>query len=204
MLRHGVTLVELILFMAIASIMGLAIMPLMFSSTENRLLQESIAHIENNGPQLMQIIGKRVRESERILDPLPGNTSNVLAIQTSSGAISPTIFGVLTGAVIQIEKNVHQTISATEVSVDNFLVRNISNGYSTGITVSFTLSRSLRLEAPRYYEQAFQSSFTQFPKNSRTGDPCGCALPGCTGTDRYAWQICTSSCQNAVTQLDCN
>lgn len=203
MLRRGVTLVELILFMAIAAIMGLALMPLLFSSTENRLLQESVAHVENNGPQLMQVIGRKVRDSERILDPLPGGTSEVLAIQMSSGSLTPTIFGVVTGAMLQIEKTTQQTISASEVSVQDFRVRNISNGQSTGVTISFVLTRSLRLEAPRFYTQSFQSTFTIFPKNVLTGNTCGIALPGCTGNNRYTWQVCDPGAENAATQIDC-
>ncbi len=203
MLRRGVTLVELILFMAIAAIMGLALMPLLFSSTENRLLQESVAHVENGGPQLMQVIGRKVRDAERILDPLPGATSKVLAIQMSSGSLTPTIFGLLTGAMLQIEKTTQQTISASEVSVQNFLVRNISNGQSTGVTISFVLARSLRLEAPRFYTQTFQSTFTIFPKNVLTGNICSYALPGCTAGNRYAWQVCDPGAENATAQMDC-
>lgn len=204
MYRRGVTLVELILFLAIASIMGLALMPLLFSSTENRLLQESVAHIENNGSQLMQVFATRVHESEKILDPLPGTSSKVLALQMSSGSLSPTIYGLLTGAIIQIEGTVQQTISASEVSVQDFLVRNFSNGQSTGVTISFKLTRALRLEAPRYYTQTFQSSFTAFPKNTLTGNTCGFALPGCGTGNRYNWQICNPNVANAYAQMDCH
>ena len=203
MLRRGVTLVELILFLAIAAIMGLALMPLLFSSTENRLLQETVAHVENNGSQLMQVIGRQVRESEKVLDPPVGTVGKVLALQLASGSLTPTIFGLLTGAMLEIQKTTQQTISASEVSVQNFRVRNISNGQSTGVTISFTLSRSLRLEAPRFYTQTFESSFTTFPKNTLTGNTCSFALPGCGIGNRYAWQVCDPTAENVVTQMDC-
>ncbi len=203
MQRSGVTLVELILFMAIAAIMGLAMMPLLFSSTENRLLQESVAHVENNGSQLMQTIGRQIRESEKILDPPPGMVGPVLALQSSSGSLNPMIFGVLTGSMLQIQKNIQQTISASEVSVVDFRVRNTSNGNSTGVTISFKLTRALRLEAPRYYTQSFQGSFTSFPKNTFVGNNCSYALPGCSSDTRYAWQLCNPTAENASAQMDC-
>lgn len=201
--RRGVTLVELLLFLAIAAIMGVAMMPLMFSSTENRVLQESIAHVENNGSQLMQVIGAAVRDAEKILDPLPRETGPVLALQMSSGSLTPTIFGTLTGSVLRVQKITHEIISANEVAVENFRVRNVSNGYSTGVTISFKLSRTLRLEAPRIYSQQFQSTFNMFTKNTLRGDSCGLALPGCTGGDHYSWQVCDPLAENATRQLDC-
>lgn len=203
--RPGVTLVELILFLAIAAIVGLAIIPLLFSSTENRLLQESISLVENNGGQIMQIIGKNVRGAEKILTPPAGTSAKVMALQTASGATYPTIFGILTGALLMIQKTNQQAISSTEVAVQNFQVRNVSNGTSTGVIISFTVLRTLRLEAPRVYTQYFESWFTLYPKNITTGNSCGAALPGCIiGSNRYTWQVCSGTgAQNAAAQMTC-
>ena len=209
--RPGVSLVELLIFIAIISIVGAALVPLLFSSTESRMLQESMSLVEANGSQLMQVIGKSIRESDRIIDPPAGQTKKQLALQTSSGGLSPTVFGILSGALLRIQKTTSQQMSAQEVSVSNFNARNTGNGTSTGISISFTVSRTIRLSAPRQYRQTFQTFFSLYPKDVLTD--CTFELvvsPACTlGGTHYRWGVsttndCSGSCTTTTPiQLEC-
>lgn len=204
--RPGITLVELLIFIAIIAIVGTSLVPLLFSSAESRLLQESIAFVETNGSQVIQIIGKSVREADRILLPAKGGTGHVLMLQMSDAESSPVVFGTLTGAVLKFQHEDIQTISGSDVSIENFSVRNTGNGTSTGVYVSFVVSRTIRLRAPRTYRQTFQTFVGLYPKDVTRDCACECTAPVCSlGGTHFSWYMLTPSCGlvSPAEQLDC-
>lgn len=203
--RPGVTFIELLLFLAIISIVGVLIMPLLFASTENRLLQESIALVEHNGTIILQTFGRNARHAERIIAPAIGAKSTVVALQTSSGGTNPTIMGINSGAFVVVKGLERTVISSPQVAVQDFRIRNTSTSTDRqSVTVSFTVSRTIRLSAPRQYQQRFEGLFTLYPVDVLQGDACSCATPGCIDSQNYSWQVCVSgSCENAATELVC-
>jgi len=208
--KRGFTLIELLVVIAIIAILGVALIPLLFSSTESRLLQESMSQVETNGSQMMQIIGRKIREADRIVYPPKGQVKPVLVLQTSSGGLTPTTFGLLTGALLMIERTQSQRLSGNEVAVESFSARNTGNGTSTGVSISFTIARTLRLSAPRQYRQTFQTFFSLYPKDILSDCDCDLVTPLCTaGNTHFSWgvsttAICGSTCTiTSPIQLDC-
>ncbi len=204
-LRHGSTLIELLLFMAILAAVGVSMLPLLFSATEDRLLQQTVATVEQNGVQLLQTIGYHVRHAEKIVAPLARENGSVLTLQTESGGTNPTIIGISSGALILIRGASRQVISSSQVAVESFTVQNTSTTEGRGsVLVRFRLSRTIRLQAPRRYGQSFEGVFTTFPDDALQGDDCQCAQPGCASASLYVWQLCESgTCETAQTQLQC-
>lgn len=199
------SLVELLLFAAIAGIIGVAIVPILFLAAENRLLQQTASLVEQNGVQAMQQIAFQLHKSERVIDPLTNETGAVLALQSGSGALDPTIIGINSGALILIKHNVRQVLTSSQVAIEDFVVRNTSvSPSSQSVSISFRVSRTLRLRAPRTYSRPFETVLTLFPVHVLRGNPCGCALPGCRGSNTYDWQICEGGlCLTASSPLDC-
>ncbi|TSC59101.1 MAG: Uncharacterized protein Greene041619_123 [Candidatus Peregrinibacteria bacterium Greene0416_19] len=207
--RPGVTFIELLLFIAILAMSSVMMLPLLFSGTENRLLQETISLVEHNGTQILQTLGQQVRHAERVIDPSLGGAKTVLALQTSSGATSPTIFGVSSGSFMMIQHTARQVISSPQVAVENFRVTNTSqSGSRQSVKVSFRISRSIRLAATRSYVQDFEALYTLYPRDRPTGGACGtgaCGLPGCSDSTHYAWQVCEAgACLTATDGMVCN
>jgi hypothetical protein len=189
--------------MAVLAVVGYSIIPVLFSMTEARLFQQTVASVEQNGQQMLQDIGSAVRGSERILGPLPLASGSVLALQKTSGMINPVIIGVSSGSFVLVEKTLHQVLSSPEVTIDHFVVRNTSQGLGQSVRVSFTISRLVKLQAPRRYSRDFEGVFTVFPRDVIRND--GCALPGCGPTGTYTWQVLDAgTCKNAQTLLDCH
>ncbi len=203
--RPGLTLIELLLFVAIFAVVAMSTIPLFFASTEDRLLQQTVSIVEQNGTQILQTIGASVRQSERVILPARQGTGTLLHLQTGSGTSNPTIIGVSSGALIMVQHTDRQVISSTQVAVSNFSVRNTSTSDSRpSIYVRFTLSRTIRLQAPRSYVKTFEGVFTLPPTDLPVGNACGCALPGCGDSQTYVWQVCEAgTCLTASTPLQC-
>lgn len=202
--RPGTTLIELLLFTAILVIVSVSVIPILFYATEDRLLQQTASVVEQNGTQLLQTIAYRVRHAERIISPSPGTAGSVLVLQTSSGATNPTIIGISTGAMLFIHHTIQETLSSTQVAVEDLEFRNTSTSATRqSVQVTFRLSRTIRLQSPRSYSRQFEAVFTVFPDDDLHEEDCVCAVPGCAG-DYYAWQVCEEAqCLTAQTELEC-
>ncbi len=204
-LRPGTTLIELLIFIVILALVAVAVLPLLFTATEDRLLQQTISIVEQNGAQLLQTIGYEARHAERIILPAIGASGSILTLQTGSGGTNPTVIGFATGSVILVRRTAKQTLSSSQVAIQNFTVRNTSvSSVNQSVFVSFTVSRTIRLQAPRTYSRSFEALFTLYPDHDLRVDPCSCAVPGCAGNSSYVWQVCEAgSCLTAQTAMKC-
>ncbi len=203
--RPGVTLIELLLFLCIFAVISIAILPLLFLAIDTRIRQQAMASVEQNGMQLMQNVSYVVHGSERILDPLPNATGSVLALQVGSGALSPTMVGVSSGAIILIRSTTREVITSSDLTVSKFVVRNTSTSADRqSVRISFDISTTMHLPRPREYKQSFFTLIALFPDDQLVGNACGCSLPDCTAPNTYAWQVCRSNqCLGASTALNC-
>jgi Tfp pilus assembly protein PilW len=203
--RSGTSLIELILFLAILCIVGFTVTPLLFAATENRLQQQTVSLVEQNGTQILQDIAQRVRASERVLAPSAGATLSLLALQTGSGVTNPTIIGSSTGSLVIVRRTALQVLSSPQITVKNFRVRNTSTSQEAqSVFVSFSVSATLLLQAPRVYERSFSGLFTLPPADQPQGAACGCAAPACVGSNRYEWELCQAgTCFRTGTTLVC-
>ncbi len=209
-LRPGTTLVELLIFIAILGAVGLVVVPLLFTTMENRLLQQTVAIVEQNGNQMLQTLTLRLGSAERVIVPTFNSGASVVAVYTGSGLLDPTISGVSSGTLIMVRRQTKQDLSSTQVSVDKFRVRNTSKtGTGQSLLVSFAVARSIRLQLPRIYSQRFETLIHIHPDDELTANPCGCWItPHCLGDNKYTWQICmpgTGLCESPTEPLrvDC-
>lgn len=203
--RPGSTLIELLLFLGILSLVASLTIPILFSSTENKLLQQTISVVEQNGTQVVQSATYALRRAERILHPLPGQTGSYLALQTSDEETNPTIIGVYSGSVVVIKRSLKETVSTAQVGVTGFEVRNTSVSASRpSALLTFTVSRTIRLQQPHSYTRSFETLVGVSPSDAPTGDACGCDIPSCPSDGTIAWQICEGGqCGEVTTGLEC-
>ena len=203
--RSGATLIELLIFLAILSMVVGLVLPLLFAATENRLLQQTIFLVEQNGSQMVDTMALDVHRAERILQPTVGETGSVLALQTGSSATKPTVIGTTSGKLIIARGSVLQTVSSSQVAVENFMVRNTSvSPTKQSVRITFSVSRAIRLQQPHIYERDFDVTFTLMPNDKPLGGSCICDVPACQGNDMYGWAICTDGiCYSTSTRFDC-
>lgn len=203
--RSGTTLIELIIYLAILSMIIGTALPMLFSATENRLLQQTVSIVEQNGTQILQNISQNVRLSERILSPAIGQSGSVLALSTASGGLNPIIIGSSSGSVVIVEHYTRELISSSQVAITDFVVKNTSTSVSRpSVNISFRASRTIRLQQPHSYSRRFETLVNLLPDDVPYVDGCSCALPACASADLYQWQVCeTGVCVGASTSLEC-
>jgi type II secretory pathway pseudopilin PulG len=203
--RPAATLIELLIYLGVLSMIVAVALPMFFSATENRLLQQTISIVEQNGTQMLQNASLHIRNAERIISPAAGQTGSVLVLQTSSGSTDPTIIGISSGTLVIIEHATKQPVSSPQVAIQNFVVRNTSvSATRPSVRITFTLSRTIRLQLPHSYVRSFDATVSLLPDDIASGNSCGCLPPTCDGNDMYTWRVCEeATCYAATTSLEC-
>jgi len=204
--RHpGTTLIELLLFLGILSLVAGLTLPILFATTENKLLQQTISIVEQNGTQVIQNVTYAVRHAERIVFPPMGRKGSYLALQTGIDDGNPTIIGVNSGSILIIKRALQETLSTEQVGVTHFEVHNTSISASRpSVLVTFRMSRTIRLQQPHSYAQSFETLINLPPNDVPVGADCGCAAPTCPAADTLTWQVCEDSvCAEVTTDLEC-
>lgn len=201
--RPGTTLVELLLFLTFFALSSGVILAFFFSTSEQRIRQQTVLIVDQSGVQVLQSMALRIRNAERIVDPPIGSTGSILTLQMASEEDNPSIFAVQSGAIVLIEHDVLQTLGSDRVVISDFVVRNTSSSADRqSVLLSFTASRFVPLTTPLSYSRPFEILVTLFP-DDEANPHCACTAPVCS-SGIYQWQVCDQDiCSNATTLLSC-
>src|SRR3989344_8594659 len=83
--KNGFTLVELLLYVAISSVILLVTSLFLSVLLESRIKSQVIAEVEQQGAQVMQIMTQSIRNAETINSPAQGVSGASLSINTIAG-----------------------------------------------------------------------------------------------------------------------
>ncbi|MDP7247819.1 MAG: hypothetical protein QF741_04315 [Candidatus Peribacteraceae bacterium] len=202
--RSGMSLIELIMFMAFFSVCAGVLINVLMSTNEQRVRQQMIAGVEQEGMQIMQTLTRRVRRAERIAYPLRGESGSVLSVQVAEQSQDPTIIALETGAIRVAEKNVLRNLSSEGLTITNLVFQNTSATSSNhSVRIIFTASKSTGLPTGGIYQREFQSLITLFPDDDLAGNPCACSTPTCV-SDIFDWGYCDGeNCVDSGEELLC-
>ena len=92
MAKRGFTLIEMLLYMAILSIVILALSSFLFLSYSSRIKATVIAEVEQQGNQTMSIVTQNIRNAQSVTSPISGVSAASLTLSEYSAPLSPTIF----------------------------------------------------------------------------------------------------------------
>ena len=157
----GFTLVEVLLYLAISSAMLTVIVTFLFVLMQSRIKNQTIAEVEQQGLQAVQLITTTARNAEAIVVPVPGASSTSLTLQVSDVAKDPTVFSVSEGTFFITEgASVPIAITSPLVEASDISFSNLSaTGTPGSIKISFTLSRTNVDGKSEYdYSQTFYGS----------------------------------------------
>lgn len=141
--RKGFTLVELILYVSVSTLVTLAASGLIILIIQARVKSQTVAEVEQVGSQVMNLITQTARNSPQINSPLSGGTSSVLSLANQSSTKNPTIFDVQS-STIRITEGASSPVPLTSsrLLASSLLFQNLSRANTSGtMRIQFTLTR---------------------------------------------------------------
>lgn len=198
----GFTIVELLLFLGIAAIMGGTLVSVYIATQETRVRQQGIANVEQRGAQIVETVAKNIRRAEVILSPASGQTGSILALQMGLNNEFPTIVAPNgSGNILLIQKTGTATLLTKAVTMDAFTVTNIGGDAAV---FSFNLTARIPSVPVSTYTKAFHGSASLLPDDVDDAGGCGsCAVPSCINS-RYRWEHCINgACTASTTTFAC-
>lgn len=142
--QSGLTLIEFILYIALLSVLLLALSGFYGLVLRSRAKAQTIAEVEQSGAQIVQIITQTIRNATAINSPSLGNSASSLSVSVVNAGQSPTIFDLSNG-VIRIKEGAGTAVDLNNgrVSAANLNFYNFSRVSTPGvISFSFTLTRN--------------------------------------------------------------
>lgn len=140
--RKGFTLVEVLLYVAVAGSIVFSITMLFLTTLDSRVHNRTIAEVEQEGIQVMQNITQTIRNSSSINSPSQATSAAAISLAESDSNKNPTVFDV-SGNAIRVKRG---TGSVTNLTSSKIIVSglNFSNLTRTGtngtIRIQFTLT----------------------------------------------------------------
>jgi prepilin-type N-terminal cleavage/methylation domain-containing protein len=141
-MKKGFTLIEMLLYISILSIIVLALSSFMFMTYSSRIKSTVISEVEQQGSQTMNIIAQNIRNASGITGPIAATSATSLTLTEYIGSLSPTVIAQ-SGNKIQITEGTNPAIDLTSnrVIVSNLSFSNLSRPNTPGvIQVKFNLT----------------------------------------------------------------
>jgi len=141
---EGFTLVELLLYISIASIMLLTTTLFLQTLLESRVKNQTISEVQAQGAQVMHIITQTIRNAEAITSPAQGASASSLTLDVVDVGDDPTVFDLSSG-VLRITEGAGSAIAITNsrVLVSGLSFENLSRTDTPGtLRVEFTITHT--------------------------------------------------------------
>jgi Tfp pilus assembly protein PilW len=138
----GFSLIELLLYVAITSVIGFGIVSFLMTSVQSRVKNQTIAEVEQQGQQVMLTITQTIRNAQTVTTPALGASASTLSVTTISASTSPTVFDVASGA-IRITEGATAAVALTtsQVIASGLTFTNLGQSGTEGsIRIQFTLA----------------------------------------------------------------
>lgn len=164
--QNGFTLVEVILYVGIFSLIISGIVGLAALSIAQRTKNQTRADLDYQGQAVMSLITKSIRQAKSVTSPSPGSSDSTLTLAMNDPSVDPTIFDDLNHASFDsVEINEAGTTSQltnSRVTLSNLKFSNMSVGSTTNsIMVQFDLTYRNQLNRREFdYTQSFSGGAT--------------------------------------------
>lgn len=154
--RSGFTLIEVLLYVAIVSIIFGSIMSLFDATFRSRIRNEIIAEVERGGNSVMNVIIQHIRNAQSVIAPAASSTASSLTLAMPDTNISPVVFQLSGGRIEMSERGfATTTLTSTRLVASGLSFTNLSRSTTPGaVRVIFTLDYANPDGAPTYHYRA--------------------------------------------------
>lgn len=141
-IHSGFTLIEFLIYIAIAGGLLLSASSVMFNVLNYKLKLQAIEEVSQNSRNALDRMELAIENASAILSPVVGATSSLLMLSTADTSTNPTIFAA-SNHVLQMKEGVSATSSLTadESQVVNIVFTNLTATGSLGtVRIDLTVS----------------------------------------------------------------
>lgn len=161
--KIGFTLVELVLYIGIASAIAFVTTALLFTILGARTKNQVVIDVDQEGQRTMQIITQTIRNTTTINSPTAGLTAASLSLNTPTAANNPTVFDLSAGS-IRIKEGAATVVPLTSIhtTASGLQFLNLTRPGTKGtIRIQFTLTYNSTSNRFEYkYAKQFTGSAT--------------------------------------------
>jgi len=140
--QKSFTLIELLLYVSIIGTVIFSVVGFLFLLMQSRVKNQTIAEVEQQGLQVMQLVTQTARNAETITAPAPGASASSLTLDVATVADDPTIFDLASGA-IRIQEGADSAVALvnSRVIASALSFQNLSRASTPGtVRIQFTLT----------------------------------------------------------------
>lgn len=132
--QAGFTLVELLLYLAVTSIIITSVSGFFITMLQARVKFQVMSEVEQQGAQVMQQMTQTVRNGLTITSPTTGVTGTSLTVTVPTGALSPTVFDLTSGVIRETEGvGAAQPLTNSRVTASGLSVQNLTRPTTQGV-----------------------------------------------------------------------
>lgn len=155
--NKGFTLLELLLYVFVASVILLSIVALVALLIQSRIKNQTISMIEQQGSQIIQIISQEINNAKVVTAPTVGNTAGVLQFQDINGQAEQV--SVMSTTLFLNKSNKDYLLNPAKIKISNFQVKNLGVAAHDSIKIQFDLSYNNLSGLNQYtYTQTFYAT----------------------------------------------
>lgn len=140
--KRGFTLIELILYVALVSLLLVALSGVVGMVLSARVKGQSIAEVEQQGLQAMHRITDTLRNAQGVTSPGAGASASSVTVDVLTIANDPTIFNLSSG-ILQMQEGTTPAVALTNsrVVVSSLTFQNLSQPSTPGsVRIQFTVT----------------------------------------------------------------
>lgn len=158
MSSRGFTLIEVLLSLAISSVLIVTLFAFVDLTFRSRVKDENIGVVESEGGVVLQIISQHLRNASGIVTPSASSTSSTLELTMPDAAVSPVRFWRSGAVMLMSERGANTTtLTSSRVVITSTTFRNMSRmGTPGSVRVELLIEAANPANNPAYeYERRF-------------------------------------------------
>ncbi len=129
--ERGFTLIETLLYLAVAGSILLVIAAFLAALLQTRVKHQTITEVQQQGMFAMRRIAQNIKKAEAINSPAQGETSSELSLSLSDPENNPTVFNLDNGTLTEsLGGQGLVDLTAPNISVTELRFTNVSQGSS--------------------------------------------------------------------------
>lgn len=162
--QKGFTLVEMILYVSICSILLVTISVFLSFLLGARVRSQAMNEVNQQGFQIMSLMTQTIRNGRSIQVPGIGISSSTLSLTTGDPLLNPTVFNVSSTTLYIVEgSKAPISLTNSRIKISNLLFQNVSSDSSTEkiIRISYTIDYNSTSGRSEYaFSKTFSGSAT--------------------------------------------